>query len=66
VGLQESRCRDTWTCSECGKVVEGRRNTIHLGVISHWRKHRRDNGEDSSWRGFPDPVIQRALKVKKR
>jgi predicted RNA-binding Zn-ribbon protein involved in translation (DUF1610 family) len=27
----------TWTCPRCGRVVEGKKNTIHLGVRSHAR-----------------------------
>jgi hypothetical protein len=30
-----------WEC-ECGKVIVGKRNTIHLGVLAHTRKHLKD------------------------
>jgi hypothetical protein len=40
--LQEHRRRDTWTCPYCGRIIEGRYNTIHLGILSHIGKHKRD------------------------
>ena len=30
-----------WKC-DCGKVIVGKRNTIHLGVLAHTRKHLKD------------------------
>jgi len=44
--LGENRVDDKWTCEVCGKVINGKRNTLHLGVISHinaeWRQGKRD------------------------
>jgi len=32
-----------WVCKECGKVIVGKRNTIHLGVLKHYRSHFKEN-----------------------
>ena len=41
-----------WICPECGKIIRGKANTYHLGVISNWRKYRRENNESIIWRGY--------------
>jgi len=33
--LGEHRPDYTFTCGICGKVIEGKSNTIHLGIRSH-------------------------------
>jgi len=33
--LGEHRAYYTFTCGICGKVIEGRCNTVHLGIRSH-------------------------------
>lgn len=39
--LQNNRSYDKWTCDICGKLIEGTRNTLHLGVISHIKAEER-------------------------
>jgi len=39
--LQENRMTTEWTCEMCGKIIKGKRNTIHLGIISHIRAEHR-------------------------
>jgi hypothetical protein len=41
VGLQSHRVDDSWTCEKCGKVINGKRNTIHLGILAHINKERK-------------------------
>ncbi len=45
VGLQAHRMETSWTCEICGRVIHGKRNTVHLGVISHfnaeWKQGKR-------------------------
>ena len=41
-----------WTCPECGKVIRGKSNTIHLGVISHFRKHRREKNDSELYKDY--------------
>lgn len=45
IGKRRHRNRPdaTWVCRICGKIINGKRNTIHLGILSHMRKH---NAED--------------------
>ena len=35
--LGRNRSDDKWKCDVCGVVIWGKRNTLHLGVISHIR-----------------------------
>lgn len=35
--LGQSRPLYRFTCGVCGKVIEGRSNTVHLGIFSHIR-----------------------------
>jgi hypothetical protein len=41
VGLQTHRVDAEWKCEICGRVIRGKRNTIHMGVISHVRAEHR-------------------------
>lgn len=43
--LGSRRHPDKITCPICGRVIRGKKNTIHLGFLSHWRKHKRDAKE---------------------
>jgi hypothetical protein len=38
ITMQEHRMDDKWACDVCGKVIYGKRNTIHLGIIAHFNK----------------------------
>ena len=52
IGLQAHRADTKWVCDVCGKVIEGKRNTIHLAVISHVRaEHRKGlrKPNDGTW-----------------
>ena len=50
IGLQVHRMDDLWVCDVCGKVISGKRNTIHLGIIAHinkeWREDKRKDPYD--------------------
>lgn len=41
--LQRHRATEYWKCKICNKVIVGKRNTIHLGVLSHMKKHKKNN-----------------------
>lgn len=47
IGRNRSDC--TWTCKNCGKVIIGKANTIHLGVLSHWRKCSKNMALGKRW-----------------
>jgi hypothetical protein len=41
VGLQAHRMATEWSCDICKRKIEGKRNTIHLAIISHVRAEHR-------------------------
>ncbi len=41
IGLQAHRMSTEWTCDVCGMCIQGKRNTIHLAVISHVKSEHR-------------------------
>lgn len=41
IGLQAHRMDTKWICKICGRKIEGKRNTVHLGIISHVRAEHR-------------------------
>lgn len=41
VGLQNHRMDRKWVCEICGLAIWGKRNTIHLAIISHVRAEHR-------------------------
>lgn len=43
--LQEHRAPRIYTCELCGLKIRGKRNTVHLAILSHHRKHIRSSGE---------------------
>ena len=48
--LEERREISKWVCDLCGRVIYGRRNTIHLDIISHinseWNQGKREKPYD--------------------
>ncbi len=58
--LQENRPNHWWRCGVCGKGIQGKANTILLGILSHCRPEKaaglrptdRAHGEDREGRGF--------------
>jgi len=49
MGLQENRVDDKWICKICGLEINGKRNTIHLAVISHLKSEERKGLRPLNW-----------------
>ena len=57
--LGEHRPDYTWTCGVCDQIIQGKSNTIHLGIFSHIRKEFKDGKRDKPFSNRTDHGVYR-------